>query len=63
MLTDLRFIIGAFFVSAGVTLLATGLFGPSDVVEGIINLGSGAVMLVLGLLVMFTGMRYSRRPK
>jgi hypothetical protein len=55
MLTDLRFIIGAFFGFSGVTLSAYGLWGPSDVVEGIhVNIDSGVAMLVFGALMIAT---------
>ncbi len=46
---DLRFVIGLFFILTGLLLLGYGCFYPREV----INLWSGGVFIVFGLLMTF----------
>lgn len=46
---DLRFVIGLFFILTGLLLLLYGCFHPADAV----NLWSGGLFLVFGLLMAF----------
>ena len=59
-LTDLRFVIGLFFLVVGIILILTSLFGPSDIIVNIGikgNLWVGLPILVFAGSMLFASLR------